>query len=256
MSEHYRRVAPVAEILARVEDVSAEGLGQLDQLHTGGLAASRMLAKLARISRGEVVLDAGCGVGGSARLLAGEFGAQVTAVDLSPEYVEIGRALSQKSGIPVTFECANALDLPFASGTFDVVWTQHAATNIADKPNSIANCSVYCVPAAGLPSMICSRAKRRGPCICHFPSPTAPGSPFSARLPSCANSCKNWGSRSSPGATVPPPRSSSSRTCLCRIPNPHRSDFTFCLAPSLQRWRPISDATCSKAGSMQRWAFM
>ena len=134
MSEHYRRVAPLDEILENVEDVSAEGLGQLDQLHTGGLAASRMLAKLARISRGEVVLDVGCGVGGSARLLTGEFGAQVTAVDLSPEYVEIGRALSQKSGIPVTFECANALDLPFSSGAFDVVWTQHAATNIADKP--------------------------------------------------------------------------------------------------------------------------
>jgi SAM-dependent methyltransferase len=134
VSDHYRRVAPLAKILAQVEDVSAEGLGPLDQLHTGGLAASRMLAKLAGISRDEVVLDVGCGVGGSARLLASEFGAQVTAVDLSPEYVEIGRALSQKSGIPVTFECANALDLPFPSGTFDVVWTQHAATNISDKP--------------------------------------------------------------------------------------------------------------------------
>jgi ubiquinone/menaquinone biosynthesis C-methylase UbiE len=136
MSEHYRRVAPLAEILARLEDVSAEGLGQLDQLHAGGLAASRMLARLARISRGEVVLDVGCGVGGSARLLTGEIRAQVTAVDLSPEYVEIGRALSQESGIPVTFKCANALDLPFSSGTFDVVWTQHAATNIADRPRT------------------------------------------------------------------------------------------------------------------------
>jgi len=134
MSEHYRRVAPLAEILARVEDISAEGLGQLDQLHTGGLAASRMLAKLAMIGRGDVVLDVGCGVGGSSRLLTAEFGARVTGVDLSPEYVEIGRALSQRSGIPVIFECADALALPFASGTFDVVWTQHAATNIADKP--------------------------------------------------------------------------------------------------------------------------
>jgi SAM-dependent methyltransferase len=133
MSVRYRRSAPVAEILARVNDVSCEGLAPLDQLHTGGLAASRILANLAKIAAGETVLDVGCGIGGSVRLLVSEFEARAGGVDLSPEYVEIARALSLKSGVSAAFKCANALALPFDASSFDVVWTQHAATNIADK---------------------------------------------------------------------------------------------------------------------------
>ncbi len=34
----------------------------------------------------------------------------------------------------MTFKAANALDLPFEEGSFDVVWTQHVAMNIADRP--------------------------------------------------------------------------------------------------------------------------
>ena len=144
MSDHYRRAADLSEILARIDEVapadsprrvlSPEILAPLDQFHSGGLPATRELAALAGIKPGEAVLDVGCGIGGPARVLAGEHGAQVSAVDLSPAYVAIGRALSQKSGIAVAFETANALDLPFADRSFDLVWTQHASMNIADKP--------------------------------------------------------------------------------------------------------------------------
>jgi SAM-dependent methyltransferase len=34
----------------------------------------------------------------------------------------------------VSFQEADALDLPFADVSFDLVWTQHAAMNIADRP--------------------------------------------------------------------------------------------------------------------------
>ena len=144
MSDHYGRAAGLTQILARIDEISprtispetlsAETLAPLDQFHSGGLAATRELASLAAIKSGEAVLDVGCGVGGPARVLAREHGARVSAVDLSPGYVEIGRALSMKSGIPVIFKNANALDLPFADASFDVVWTQHASMNIADKP--------------------------------------------------------------------------------------------------------------------------
>jgi SAM-dependent methyltransferase len=139
MSDHYRRAEGLAKILARIDetspgDLSPDVLAPLDQFHSGGLAATRDLANLAAIKPGEAVLDVGCGVGGPARVLAAEHGARVRAVDLSPAYVEIGRALSKKSGIAVIFEAANALDLPFADASFDLVWTQHASMNIADKP--------------------------------------------------------------------------------------------------------------------------
>ncbi len=133
MSDHYRRSADLAEILSRIDDVSTEGLAPLDQFHSGGLAATRDLARFGEIKSGERVLDVGCGVGGPARLLAREHGARVTGVDLSPDYIAIARALSQKSGVAVDFQTADALALPFAAGSFDVVWTQHATMNIAGK---------------------------------------------------------------------------------------------------------------------------
>jgi SAM-dependent methyltransferase len=139
MSEHYGRAEALPRILARIDeispgDLSPDILAPLDQFHSGGLPATRELANLAAIKPGEAVLDVGCGVGGPARVLAAEHGARVRAVDLSPAYVEIGRALSKKSGIAVTFDTASALELPFADGSFDLVWTQHASMNIADKP--------------------------------------------------------------------------------------------------------------------------
>jgi SAM-dependent methyltransferase len=133
VSGHYNRTAKIADILALVTDPSPDGLAPLDQLHSGGLSASRLLARRAEIKPGETVLDAGCGVGGSARLLTAEFGARVTGVDLSSAYIEIARALAQQTGTPGRFECADLLDLPFTDASFDVVWSQHAATNIHDK---------------------------------------------------------------------------------------------------------------------------
>ena len=139
MSEHYRRAEELSKILARIDevapgDLSPDVLAPLDQFHSGGLAATRDLSRLAAIKLGEAVLDVGCGVGGPARVLAAEHGARVRAVDLAPAFIAIARALSQKSGISVGFEAADALELPFADGSFDVVWTQHASMNIADKP--------------------------------------------------------------------------------------------------------------------------
>ena len=134
MTEHYRRRAPLDDILAQVEDASIEGLAPLDQFHSGGIEATRDLAELAKISAGEAVLDVGSGVGGPARLLAAERMARVTGIDLTADYVELARALSAKTKIAAEFRQANALKLPFADAGFDVVWTQHAAMNIADRP--------------------------------------------------------------------------------------------------------------------------
>jgi SAM-dependent methyltransferase len=138
LSEHYRQAESLAGILARIDaalpaGLSPETLASLDQFHSGGLPASRELAAIAAIAPGEAVLDVGCGVGGPARLLAHEHKANVTAVDLSADYIAIARALSKKTGIAVAFDAADALRLPFAEASFDVVWTQHASTNIADK---------------------------------------------------------------------------------------------------------------------------
>ena len=111
-------------------------LAPLDHFHAGGVAATRRLAALAGIDAASRVLDVGSGIGGPARHLAETFGCSVVGIDLTAEYCRLAQALSERTGLAgkVSFQPANALDLPFADGSFDVAWTQHVAMNIGDRP--------------------------------------------------------------------------------------------------------------------------
>ena len=81
------------------------------------------------------MLDLGAGLAGPARLLAHDLGAEVVAVDLAAEYCEIAEWLNEATGLSdrITVIGADALDLPFGEVSFDVVWSQHAQMNVADK---------------------------------------------------------------------------------------------------------------------------
>src|SRR3546814_6866861 len=50
-------------------------------------------------------------------------------------YCQTAQELSQRVRLDgqTRFLCADALHLPFSAAAFDLVWTQHAAMNIADK---------------------------------------------------------------------------------------------------------------------------
>jgi SAM-dependent methyltransferase len=63
------------------------------------------------------------------------YGCSVTVVDLTESFCETGEQLTELIGLSelVTFRFGNALDLPFADGSFDVGWTQHSTMNIDDK---------------------------------------------------------------------------------------------------------------------------
>ena len=85
---------------------------------------------------GEVrdVLDAGCGVGGSSRLLALRFGADVTGVTLSPVQAARGNLLSERAGLRDSVELVAADMLAFgAPASYDLVWSLESAEHIADK---------------------------------------------------------------------------------------------------------------------------
>ena len=105
----------------------------------GRKAGHRSIGTSRGIALGSNVLDVGGGLGGPARVLAVEFGCSVTAVDLTPSYVEAARMLTSRLGLQerVRHEVADALDLPFDAGAFDVVWTQNSGMNIADKDGSL-----------------------------------------------------------------------------------------------------------------------
>lgn len=85
---------------------------------------NRYLADQANIGPGTVVLDAGCGVGGSAFFLARERGAFVVAATLERRQAELGNRFARERGLSerVLFVQADFMELPFGDASFDVVW--------------------------------------------------------------------------------------------------------------------------------------
>lgn len=143
IQQHYGRADLGNAILAALQKagkdldrLTLEDLAPIDQFHIRGRAATLELARAAGVGAGQRVLDVGSGVGGAARSLAREFGCHVTGVDLTEEYCRAGEMLTRRLGLDhlVDHRQADATELPFADGSFDVVWTEHAAMNIADKP--------------------------------------------------------------------------------------------------------------------------
>lgn len=106
-----------------------------DQLHGRGIEATREHIERAGINSSMHVLDLGCGVGGCSRVIAATCGCRVTAIDLTPQFIEVARELTRRCGMAdrIEFRQADALDLPFAEGTFDHVWCHNVTMNIQDK---------------------------------------------------------------------------------------------------------------------------
>lgn len=138
---HYTAPTGLADLIlnaaaeAGITEITPETLAPVDEFHTGGLAATRQLVEFAGFNAGDSVLDLGCGIGGPARVLAGEYGCNVTGIDLTPEFVEAARTLTEKCGLSATcrFENGDATALPFETGTFDGAWTEHVVMNIRER---------------------------------------------------------------------------------------------------------------------------
>lgn len=110
-------------------------LAPVDEFHIRGREATVELAQRAQLHPGQRVLDVGCGLGGSARHLAAEHRCRVSAIDLTPAYVDLARELARRVGLAgdVDYRVADALELPFDDATFDVAWTEHVQMNVEDK---------------------------------------------------------------------------------------------------------------------------
>lgn len=117
-----------------------ETLARADQLHHGGIGATRALAQMAGVAQGCRVVDLGGGVGGPARLLAREYGATVDVVDLTEEFCRLGAMLTERVGLAdrVRFYCTSALTTGLPDGGYELVWIQNSAMNIPDRPGLYA----------------------------------------------------------------------------------------------------------------------
>jgi len=112
-----------------------EDLALLEDFHTMGRIATAQLADLVEITPADEVLDAGSGIGGTARYVAGRSRCHVVAVDLTEEYCEAARWLDQLAGLDdrITVRQGDVTDLPFEDATFTLMFSQHVQMNVADK---------------------------------------------------------------------------------------------------------------------------
>ncbi|NJK67218.1 MAG: methyltransferase domain-containing protein [Microcoleus sp. CSU_2_2] len=87
---------------------------------------------LDQLPRGTTVLDVGCGIGGSSRILARDYGFAVTGITISPQQVQRAQELTSEE-LDVQFLVDDAMALSFPDGSFDVVWSIEAGPHMPDK---------------------------------------------------------------------------------------------------------------------------
>jgi sarcosine/dimethylglycine N-methyltransferase len=99
------------------------------------MRAKRHMAEAARITAGQEVIEAACGVGGTARFLAATYGARVHATNIAETQLAEGQELTQKAGLSnlIDFRFADYHELPFADASCDVWWCQEALLYSVDK---------------------------------------------------------------------------------------------------------------------------
>ena len=87
---------------------------------------------LNKLPKGSRVLDVGCGIGGSSRILSDYYGFDVIGISISQEQIKRANELTANKDC-CRFEVMNALDLKFEKGSFDGVWSVEAGPHISDK---------------------------------------------------------------------------------------------------------------------------
>lgn len=100
---------------------------------------NQILAERAKITESDIVLDAGCGVGGSAIWLANEIGSTVTGITLSAHQVQecIKNAEKRGAADKTQFEIGDYTATNFEGGSFDVVWAVESVCHAEDKQDFI-----------------------------------------------------------------------------------------------------------------------
>jgi SAM-dependent methyltransferase len=97
--------------------------------HFGPLAALTTepafnLVRFAGVTSGDRVLDVACGTG-VVSITAARHGARVTAVDLTPELLDIARQNGRIANLSIDWHEGDVEALPFENETFDVVVSQY-----------------------------------------------------------------------------------------------------------------------------------
>ncbi|MGA7935992.1 MAG: methyltransferase domain-containing protein [Kovacikia sp.] len=104
------------------------------------------LLQWAKVDQAKQILDVGCGIGGSSLYLAKKFNASAIGITLSPVQAKRATERAQAAGMgggaqPVaTFQVADALKMPFADQSFDLIWSLESGEHMPDKSKFLQEC--------------------------------------------------------------------------------------------------------------------
>ncbi len=91
-------------------------------------------AEAAEIKKGDYVLDAGCGIGGSSFYINQSIGAKVAGINITRRQLELANEYKKKKQLEeVDFYHMDFLNTDFDSNTFDVVWAIESVCHAYDK---------------------------------------------------------------------------------------------------------------------------
>ena len=127
------------EIVWHLKSKLSMHYGYWDQKSTSLRSAlenmNRQVANLAEISAGDYILDAGCGVGGSAFYLAQNFDCHVHGISLSQKQVDFANLKAREKGMEAKtkFSVNDYTCTEFADESFDLVWALESACHATDK---------------------------------------------------------------------------------------------------------------------------
>lgn len=149
--EHYDQLSPLYRSFWgehihhgfwRNEETPAEA--QLNLTHE--------LARRAQIETGDRVLDVGCGLGGSALLLAQQYGCSVDGISISPKQVAAATKEAARRGLAqkATFTVEDANHLAADGSGYDVIWTIECSEHLFDKGRFIATAAQRLKPGGRL----------------------------------------------------------------------------------------------------------
>ncbi|MDH3623561.1 MAG: methyltransferase domain-containing protein [Myxococcales bacterium] len=105
--------------------------------------ANATLANFAAVKQGDIVLDAGCGRGGSCFWLAEKLGARPVGVNLVTSQLVYARKEADRRGLSgrTEFRRADYTKTPFEASSFDVVW---ALESLCHSPRKVDFYSEAC----------------------------------------------------------------------------------------------------------------
>ena len=139
MYEHLADRTPIEDVPIRWDDLSYTSeefnrvvrdplfRGWSDDLPTEDEV--RVIVSLMNARAGQSILDVACGYGRHDLVLAGEYGLDVTGIDISSGLIENAMRRADEQGQRITFKTMNAVDLSW-EGTFDFAMIAHNSSSL------------------------------------------------------------------------------------------------------------------------------